>query len=478
MRILHISAECFPAAKAGGMGDVVGALPIYQNRKTHISEVVIPKYKLPWLEKTSFEKVLSGKFRQWNTTIHFEVQIVAEDALPFTLYTVDIPGKFDRSGIYGDPQEGWYEDEPERFLAFQAAVLHWLLKEKKNPDILHCHDHHTGLIPYLIKNSPLFDDLKDIPTIFTIHNGEYTGAFEWEKLPLLPPTDPKSHGLLDWNGQIHPLASAIKCAWHFTTVSQSYLEDIMDTFHGMEELLRKERTKATGILNGIDVDVWNPQKDIYLSHPMKGNDLELFKNENKKALLNRFNFNLDYPVISFIGRLVKEKGADLLPDLYQRMMYSGVKVAFLVLGSGQTEIEEIFLELKKKYPGRFDVHIGYDEELAHQIYAGSDFIMMPSRVEPCGLNQMYAMRYGTVPIVRAIGGLKDTVPDIDDFRTEGRGIQFTYFNLDDAALGIYRAGRLYMQTERFKNLREKLIDIDFSWKTSAEKYLQIYNQYL
>jgi starch synthase len=252
----------------------------------------------------------------------------------------------------------------------------------------------------------------------------------------------------------------------------------MDTFHGMEELLRKERTKATGILNGIDVDVWDPHKDIYLSHPMKSNDLEAFKNDNKKALLNRFNFNLDYPVISFIGRLVKEKGADLLPDLYQRMMYSGVKVAFLVLGSGQTEIEEIFLELKKKYPGRFDVHIGYDEELAHQIYAGSDFIMMPSRVEPCGLNQMYAMRYGTVPIVRAIGGLKDTVPDIDDFRTEGRGIQFTYFNLDDAALGIYRAGRLYMQTERFKNLREKLIDIDFSWKTSAEKYLQIYNQYL
>lgn len=161
MRILHISAECFPAAKAGGMGDVVGALPIYQNRKAHISEVVIPKYKLPWLEKTSFKKVLSGKFRQWNTTIHFEVQIVAEDALPFTLYTVDIPGKFDRPGIYGDPQEGWYEDEPERFLAFQAAVLHWLLKEKKNPDILHCHDHHTGLIPYLIKNSPLFDDLKE-----------------------------------------------------------------------------------------------------------------------------------------------------------------------------------------------------------------------------------------------------------------------------------------------------------------------------
>lgn len=477
MKILHISAECYPAAKAGGMGDVVGALPIYQNKKGHLSEVIIPKYNTPWLENADFEEIHSGSFLQWNSPIEFKIYQLKNKNLPFILYAVDIPGKFDRKGIYGDQETGWYSDETERFLAFQSSVLHWLLKQKKKPDILHCHDHHTGLIPYLVKNCEDFKKLASIPTIFTIHNGEYTGAFEWDKLPLLPSTESSTHGLLDWNGQIHPLASAIKCSWHFTTVSKSYLEDIMQTFHGMEELLRKERTKATGILNGIDQEIWSPSMDPLLIQKFEG-DTKNFKSSNKQGLLKHFQFNPDYPVITFIGRLVKEKGADLLPDLYQRMMFSGVKAAFLVLGTGEKEIEDTFLELKKRYPGRFDAVIAYDENLAHQMYAGSDFIIMPSRVEPCGLNQMYAMRYGTIPIVRAIGGLKDTVPDIDDVRTQGRGIQFTYFTLDDAALGIYRAGRLYLQNERMDQLRNHLMSLDFSWDSAADQYLNIYNQYI
>lgn len=466
MEIIHLSAECYPIAKVGGLGDVVGALPKYQNKLGQVAKVVMPAYQTRFMQENEFEVVYDG----WGKLgfQNFTVRIFREktNKLGFDLYLVHIAGLLDRPQVYG------YGDDTERFLAFQIAVLDWMAQWEHRPDVVHCHDHHTGLVPFMMAYCEQFRRLSQVPTVLTIHNAQYQGQFGWDKLHYIPPFDLWKSGQLDWKGAINPLASAIKCAWRVTTVSPSYLDEISFKANGLEDLLAQERGKSAGILNGIDNEVWNPQTDSMLEKPYASSTVDSGKKANKEALCRIFNLDPEKPLFTFIGRLVGEKGADLLPDIFYNSLnaYPG-QINVLVLGSGDPQVEGRLSHLKEVFPGNYNVYIGYNEQLSHQIYAGADFLLMPSRVEPCGLNQMYALRYGTIPIVRRIGGLKDTVTDIGD---DGFGICHDQSSVWDVNHAINRAVELYGNVKRIKEIRKFMMQLDHSWDKAAQQYIDLY----
>lgn len=477
IQVLHISAECYPAAKTGGLGDVVGSLPKYMTQAGVLSAAVIPKYSLKWIHKQEWVSVYHGAIRSDWRTIHFTVQQEKSNALGFPFFVVDIPGLYDRPGIYNDPDGHGYGDEVERYLVFQQAVLQWVISfpEHERPRVLHCHDHHTGLIPFMVKYSPDFRALSEMPTVFTIHNGQYQGAFSWRNHALLPYYDAWARNYMDWNGAINPMASAIKCAWAVTTVSESYLFELHENSLGLEPLFQAEWHKQWGIINGIDAQVWDPRTDSSIQFQLEGNDIQGFKKKNKQLLCEWFGFPEHVPLISFIGRMVQEKGSDLLPDAYKSYMHAGGSGSFLVLGTGESWTQNQFRQMAYEYHGRVNAVIDYNEALAHQIYAGSDFLIMPSRVEPCGLNQLYAMRYGTIPIVRSIGGLKDTVPDIASPGGVGRGIRFDQFSLNDIGYAIHRGASMWHNEPGIvAGLRERIMAVDSSWEGTVGKYFSVY----
>ena len=474
MKILHISMECYPAAKYGGLGDVVGALPIYLNKAGVSTAVIMPKFATKWLNSQRYREVFNGHVRMHNDYVWFSIEEVQNESLGFPLYVVNIPGKFDRPGVYGDPGGGWYGDAVERYLCFQQAVLKWVVDMKWKPQILHCHDHHTGLIPFMVKFCPEFQSLRNMPTVFTIHNGEYHGAFSWRNVHLMPIFQAEARVLLDWGDSICPLAAAIKCCWRFTTVSPGYMEELRYSANGMEPLINSELGKSRGIINGIDTELWDPATDPLIEHPLKNGDVDDFKEKNKAKILDHFRIIPGLPIVTFIGRLVREKGADLIPETIRRVIGSGVKAGFVVLGTGEPDIMDAFGNMRNQLSGYCDVALEYNEALAHQLYAGSDFLLMPSRVEPCGLNQMYACRYGAIPIVRSVGGLKDTITDIGE--QGGRGIRFNNFSVDDAAMAIFRATKVYANKEVLSSLRERITHVDFSWDRSAKEYIRLYDE--
>ena len=476
MKVLHISMECYPAAKSGGLGDVVGALPIYLNRMGVSTSVIIPKYQTRWLNRQQYREVFAQHIRLGGQNVWFAIEEVVGTGLGFPLYVANIPGKFDRSGIYAGTDGSPYADEVERYLCFQQAVLKWVVDMQWKPQLLHCHDHHTGLIPFMVKHAVEFKSLRNMPTVFTIHNGAYNGAFSWNQYHLLPYFDASARGLLDWANAICPLAAAIKCCWRLTTVSPGYLEELRHNANGLEPLIAQEWHKATGIINGIDTEVWNPATDPMIACPFDGENVRLYKQKNKERLLDRFRIIPDLPVVTFIGRLVREKGADLLPDVIRRSLGAGARAGFVVLGTGDRQLMDTLATMRHQLSGYFDVALEYNETLAHQLYAGSDFLFMPSRVEPCGLNQMYACRYGTVPIVRSTGGLKDTIPDVG--QRDGRGIRFDRFSVEDASMAIYRATRIYADAELMDNLRQRIMQVDFSWQRSTAEYSRVYEELL
>jgi starch synthase len=476
MKILHISAECYPAAKAGGLGDVVGALPKYLTQAGAETAVIIPKYQTKWLANQSFKELMHGRVRLDMNFVPYTIEECYSSALGFKLYVVNCPQFFDRSGIYTDESGVGYADEVERFLLFQQAVIHWVMGMKVQPKVLHCHDHHTGLVPFMIKYCPEYQSISKIPTIFTIHNGEYQGAFSWSKINLLPFFEAGARPLLDWANTINPMASAIKCCWKFTTVSPGYLEELRNNSGGLEWLMHNEWGKAFGVLNGIDAQVWNPATDPLLENLLQKNDVSAFKAVNKAAICEMFGLRKDYPLIVFIGRIVGEKGADLLPTLIGRYLHNGGGACFAILGTGDPSVSDAFVRMSTHFAGQFGCAIMYNEALSHLLYAGADFLMMPSRVEPCGLNQMYALRYGSVPIVRSVGGLRDTVQDIGS-PLGGSGIRFAHFSEADARLALDRAMQLWWdRPEEFRALRERIMTIDNSWENSTAWYLKIYRQ--
>lgn len=469
MEIIHVAAECYPVAKAGGLGDVVGALPKYQAELGHVAKVVMPMYRTKFLYNNEWELVHEGN--QHIGPHYFNYAVIKEktNKLGFDLYLIDINGLLDREKIYG------YDDDTERFLAFQVAVVDWMNKWNHQPDVIHCHDHHTGLIPFMVKYCFEFRQrLANIPTVFTVHNGQYQGWIGWDKYYLLPSFDSWKWGMLDWNNTINPMASAVKCAWKVTTVSHSYLDELKQTANGLENLFQYEAGKSSGILNGIDTHVWDPETDSMIIKNYSKELVEKGKRKNKKELAGQFGLDPDKPLISFIGRLVGEKAADLLPEAITQSIYQHHgNVNFLVLGSGDPELEDKLDQLKHQFNGYYNSYIGYSEPLSHLIYAGSDFLLMPSRVEPCGLNQLYALRYGTVPMVRNVGGLRDTVTDMGDW--QGVGIRFDQPSVWDITYSVGRAIDLYNNKQDLYHwMRSQMMTIDHSWDSSAQQYIDLY----
>jgi len=476
MKIFHIATECYPAAKTGGLGDVVGALPKYQNMAANEAVVAVPKYRMDWFLNHRFESIYSSTIRLGSIYIPFNVQELIDDYLGFRLLVVDIPGLFDRDGIYADRLTGFpYHDEVERYLVFQQAVLKFIISLEQRPDIIHCHDHHTGLIPFMIKYCPDYRALHYLPSVFTIHNGNYQGAFGWDKLPLLPFFDANCRGLLDWNHNINPLACAVKCAWQVTTVSPGYLNELQQSSLGLENLFRSESEKITGIVNGIDNSVWNPADDHYIKQNFEG-DISAYKSANKKALIEMFGLHENLPLFVFVGRFAKEKGADILPDVIASFLHNGGRACFVILGSGDAVLSSKFETMKKHFEGFFNCAITYSEQLAHQLYAGADFLLMPSRVEPCGLNQLYAYRYGTIPLVRNTGGLSDTVVDYGVHN--GTGIKFEHFSIEDMLIALFRALQITNEKDNLSSIRARIMQLNFSWQKAAEVYDMIYKKML
>ncbi|EIA07742.1 glycogen synthase, ADP-glucose transglucosylase [Flavobacterium frigoris PS1] len=454
-------------AKVGGLADVVGALPKYQNNAGHLARVVIPCYDTKFKKDNDFECVHWGTVKLGRFNFSFSVLKETTDKLGFELYLIEIPELFDRKNVYG------YEDDIERFLSFQIATLDWIIGRDEMPDVINCHDHHTGLIPFMMLYSNKYQKLQNIPSIITIHNGLYQGQFGFDKLHYLPEFDLSHVNILEWDNCINSLAVGIKCAWSVTTVSPNYLNEINFSANGLETLFNLVRYKSRGILNGIDTEVWDPEKDKMLEKNYSVTNFEVGKQQNKEILCTLFNLDPSKPLFSFIGRLLEEKGGDLLPHAAALAMSENYKeINILILGSGNTDIENQLNSLLIDYKGNYNTFIGYNEELAHLIYAGADYLLMPSRVEPCGLNQMYSLRYGTIPIVRRTGGLKDTVIDFGD---DGNGICHDQSSVGDICYSIQRAINLYQDKEKLNKIREKGMLTDHSWERVCQEYIEVYN---
>ncbi len=467
MEIIHVSAECYPVAKAGGLGDVVGALPKYQCKSGDIAKVIMPMYRTKFLYENDWTVDFKGSANLGNWYFDFTVIKEPTNKLGFDLFLIDINGLLDRQKIYG------YDDDAERFTAFQIAVVSWISSWEHQPDVVHCHDHHTALIPFMMKYCYDFQHLAAVSTVVTIHNGQYQGWMGWDKSLYIPRWDLWKRGMLDWAGRINPLASGVKCADKVTTVSWSYMDELRENANGLEALFEFEKGKCAGILNGIDNEVWNPSTDTYIENRFTVKTVTKGKEQNKKILCDQFGLDITKPLFVFIGRLVGEKAADILPAAIRTAIHQTQgNACFLILGSGETSIEWELQQMTNEYQGIYNAYIGYNEQLSHLIYAGADFLLMPSRVEPCGLNQMYAMRYGTVPVVRSTGGLKDTVTDMGD--TDGFGIRFNNATIDDLAYSIGRGVSVYQDKKHMEWMRKYMMQIDHSWESTVSEYRQVY----
>jgi starch synthase len=468
MEIIHVSAECYPVAKAGGLGDVVGALPKYQQLAGHVSKVVMPMYRTKFLNENSWEVVHKGHTNLGDYFFNYSVIKERTNKLGFDLYLIDIYGLLDREKIYG------YDDDAQRFITFQIAFVDWLSAWQHHPSVVHVHDYHAGLIPFMMQYCYRYNHLASIPTVLTIHNAQYQGWMGWDKSVWIPPYDSWKTGMLDWENTINPLASAVKCAAKVTTVSWSYLEELKYMSNGLEALFEYEKGKCSGILNGIDVHVWDPANDKYLKNDYSIDTMEEGKAKNKAELCEIFGLDMNKPLFVFIGRLVGEKAADLLPAaIGDSFYYIGRRMNFLILGSGEPSVEAQLSGMNILSQNDYSSYIGYNEALSHTMYAGADFLLMPSRVEPCGLNQMYAMRYGTVPLVRNTGGLRDTVKDIGT--PGGYGIVFENAAVGEISHAVWRACEMYNNRQLLNRARLQMMKLDNSWETSVQHYLDLYN---
>ena len=472
-KVVHfVAMECFPCAKVGGLADVVGSLPKYLNKLKYDVSVFIPRYRMKWFEGKEYNYVHVSNFYLHQERIDYGIAEVVDANLGFKLYVIDIPGKMDRDGVYSSADGSFFNDEVSRHLCFQRAYLNMIVNNEYTPDVVHCHDHHTGLIPFIMQYCDGYRNLSHIPVIFTIHNERYQGAFPWTLHYLLPQFDSWKAGMIDWANLINPLASAVKCSWKVTTVSPSYMEELKYNSMGLEALFLTEGHKCSGILNGIDWDVWNPATDTYLTHKFDGQDIASYKEQNKKALLANTSLDPNLPTISYIGRFAGEKGADLMVGIIQEALNRDLPVNWVILGTGDKWTEHNIGLLAYHRPDKVAAMISYNESVSHKIYAGSDFLIMPSRVEPCGLNQMYSMRYGTIPIVHNIGGLKDSVTYFDG--EKGNGLKFNSLNHYHIFEELNKAVYLYNNKELLENARTSAMAADFSWEKSAKLYAELY----
>ena len=474
MRILMAASEAVPFAKTGGLADVLGSLPRALGRLGHHVDVVIPQYR----GITAGDPV--GRVSVPLGTQVTDAEIHATTAGNVRTAFVSHAGYFDRDYLYGTGGHD-YADNAERFAFFSRAVLEWAATEPRY-DVVHAHDWQAGLIPMLLRTAFAgHERLGTLPAIFTIHNLAYQGIFDTSWLPRLG----LGWGLLtvdalEYWGRISYLKSGIMFSRTITTVSPTYAREIQTPEYGFgfDGILRYRAGDLVGLLNGIDYDQWDPARDANLPVPYDASNLE-GKAEAKRAVLDAFGLPVSEqirsrPLVGMISRMVDQKGFDLLAALADDL--PRLDGTLVLLGTGERRYEDLWLGLSARYPDRVRAHIGFDEGLAHLIEGGADLFLMPSRFEPCGLNQMYSLRYGTLPLVRATGGLADTVRNLDPATGEGTGFSFVEYS-PQALLGTLRwALSIYQNRDLWRRLQVSGMRQDFSWDASAREYVKVYER--
>jgi len=470
MKVLFVGSEAIPFSKTGGLADVLGALPKELVKLGVDARVVLPKHGIT-KDKFNDSMVPLGKYKVQvgKKKEYCGIESIELDGVIF--YFIDNEYYFGyRDSLYG------HYDDGERYGFFNNAVLKMLEHLDYYPDIIHTNDWPSGLIPYLYntkyKNNVNY---KNIKTIFTIHNIAYQGVFSKELIDFLD----VDYGLeLEFNDMINFLKAGINSSDYITTVSETYSHEILYDYFGfgMSNLLKLRSNCLFGIINGIDYTDFNPEFDEKIDFNYSEANYLKGKKENKESLRKYFNLeNNKLPVISMVSRLTEAKGFDIIKDIIETYLKNNL-FQFILLGSGNSEIEEYYGYLKEKYPNNVGLHVGYDEELARKIYAGSDMFLMPSRFEPCGLAQLISLKYGTLPIVRKTGGLKDSIIPYNKFTKEGTGFSFENYDSKDLQSAINVALIAFNNKTTWKTLVKRVMGVDFSWTQSAKKYIKLYKK--
>ena len=473
MKILFVAAEGAPFSKTGGLGDVIGALPKSLVKAGHEVAVILPYYDM-----------VEAKFGdQIEDVLQFEVYVgwrrqfcgIKKTVLNgVTFYFIDNQYYFFRGHVYGDFDDG------ERFAFFQLAALEAMERIGFIPDVLHAHDYHTAMIPFLLKEKYRWiQAYQNIKTVLTIHNLEFQGQFSegmlWDLFRV--GFERYADGTVRWNDCLNWMKAGILYADRVSTVSPSYAYEIMTTEFGcgLDQILRMESGKVSGIVNGIDTDLYNPETDPLLDYHFNKSDLSR-KAQNKAKLQEKVGLPVrpDVPMIGIVSRLTRQKGFDVVVEGLHRMLQEDVQI--VLLGTGDPGFEQAFAWFGQVFPDKLSANITFDVKLAQEIYAASNIFLMPSRFEPCGLSQMMAMRYGTLPLVHEVGGLRDTVQPFNPI--EGTGTGFSFDNLTSywlnwalqTALDVY-----YNHPDVWKKLQVQAMECDFSWDTACQSYLDLYH---
>jgi starch synthase len=478
LRIAFAASEITPFAKTGGLADVSAALPLQLHRLGHDVRLFTPLYsttnrdgrELLRVDLAQDVEVKLGwrtyRFSLWTTAL-------AEDGP--SVFFVDCPDLYHRSQIYTSDV-----DEPQRFALFSRAILESCQRMGWAPAVIHCNDWHTALVPLMRRTVYDWDTLfSSTRTLLTIHNIGYQGVFGADAV--------EGFGLADWGhmfdqddlreGRVNCLRTGLIYADLLSTVSPTYAQEIQTDAYGMglAPLLRSRSERLVGILNGVDYDVWSPEQDVHIPHRFS-RKRPAGKKKNKSYLLSHLGFNGDEaaPLLGIVSRLAEQKGFDLCVPVLPEVLAT-TKLSIVALGTGEARYEEFFSWLQQRFPGRVVFHQGHHDELAHVIEAGADMLLMPSRYEPCGLNQMFSLRYGTIPIVRRTGGLADTVHPFDPQTGEGTGFVFQEFAPDGLRRAIDQALRVYGDRPAWERLISNAMAENFSWETQAHRYVEIYS---
>jgi len=465
-----------PFAKTGGLADVIGALPTALGRLGHDVDVVMPRYR----GITAGEPAGRVTVRLGGQVADAMVRIVVKDRVR-TIF-IDQPPYFDRDFLYGTAGQD-YPDNPERFAFLAVAALQWAATTGERWDVVHGHDWQAGLVPMLLQTGRAPSALTRTPAVFTIHNLAYQGVFDASWLPRLGlGWDLMRIDALEYWGRISYLKSGLMFSRLITTVSPRYAREIQTPEYGFgfDGILRYRSSEVIGILNGIDYEQWDPARDPHIPEPYDAANLA-GKRSAKIAVLEKFGLGTDAaalarPLVGLISRLVDQKGFDLIAQIADE--FSGLDASFVLLGSGDRRYEDLWLGLAARHPDRIGTRIGFDEPLAHLIEAGADLFLMPSRFEPCGLNQMYSLRYGTVPLVRAVGGLDDTVRNFNARTGEGTGFSFDDYSAQALLNTLRWALAIYQDRAIWQRIQRQGMNQDFSWDASARQYVKVYERVL
>ncbi len=480
MNILVGTAEVIPFAKTGGLADVVASLCTEWAKSGHRPIIVIPKYNCIDINKYNFKPTfltLIVPMGYWT-----EYATLWRGYLPNTdveTYLIENNSYFARDGIYGDEKE--YSDNARRFIFFSRAIFETSKALNFKPDILYANDYHTAFTMPFLKTHYRQDNLfSKTAGVFTIHNLKYQGIYEPEDTMEFSSFGMKNFypgSWFEYYGKTNYMQVGIKFADKITTVSPTYAKEIRTAYYGegLHNVLNNRSVDLIGVLNGVDYNNWSPEVDKLISPNYSKNTLEKKKEIKYKLLIdNGIKDNLDIPLFGMVSRLTEQKGIDLIINKLEDFLWNE-RMRFVIIGTGEIKYQNYFNYIKYKYPNLSIVYIEYNEQLSHRIYAASDFLLIPSRFEPCGLTQMYAMRYGTLPIVRATGGLVDTVNEFIPDTKKGTGIVFWNYNADDFAYALERALQLYKSTELMNTARINAMEADFSASNSANKYIEIFN---